>query len=213
MSDKYTYSIQNDFPNHKVETSRLSQEIGNSAIVTALDRIDTEGDVCDIWFKDALSTGDETLLDAVVAAHAGVASDPSAPKVDEEGVMYVAQVPGKPGRKMCITGIMLTAPAGATSHSDIDFAETREVQGAWFEADNHEPGDYVEMVLRGDLGAGEMDLGKFGETVYIPPSGKVDQVVSEGTVSFPPGFKLRMSYVAVAGGATRTLYGWYRMRK
>jgi hypothetical protein len=70
---KYTYSISGDFPNAKVNSDSLTIEIQASAIVTALDRIDTAGDVCDIWFKDALSAGDETVLDAVVAAHQGVA--------------------------------------------------------------------------------------------------------------------------------------------
>lgn len=68
---KYTYSISADFPNTKVASDRLVLEIQSSAIVTALDRIDTAGDVCDIWFKDALSAGDETVLDGLVAAHTG----------------------------------------------------------------------------------------------------------------------------------------------
>lgn len=68
---KYAYSIQSDFPNHKVNTSRLLSEIQGSAIVTALDRIDTSDDNCDVWFKDALSAGDETILDGLVAVHSG----------------------------------------------------------------------------------------------------------------------------------------------
>src|SRR5574338_92962 len=68
---KYTYSISTDFPNQIVATDRLSVEIDNSAIVTALDYINTSGDDCDIWFKDALSGGDQTILDGLVAAHTG----------------------------------------------------------------------------------------------------------------------------------------------
>lgn len=68
---KYTYSISVDFPNQIVATDRLSIEIDNSAIVTALDYINTSGDDCDIWFKDTLSGGDETILDGLVAAHTG----------------------------------------------------------------------------------------------------------------------------------------------
>lgn len=69
---KYTYSIQNDFPQHVVATDRLTGEIQASAISIALDRIDTAGDVCDIWFKDVLPGGDETTLAGIVAAHTGV---------------------------------------------------------------------------------------------------------------------------------------------
>lgn len=68
---KYTYSIQNDFPKHKVATDRLLQEIKSSAIVTAVDYINTSGDDCDIWFKDVLSSEDQILLAALVAAHSG----------------------------------------------------------------------------------------------------------------------------------------------
>ena len=67
----YTYSISTDFPNQIVATDRLTQEIQSSAIVIALDFINTNGDDCDIWFKDALSGGDETILDGLVAAHTG----------------------------------------------------------------------------------------------------------------------------------------------
>jgi hypothetical protein len=65
------YSIQNDFPNHKVAPDRLTQEIRDSAIITALDYITTAGDLCAIVFKDALSAGDVTILDGIVATHSG----------------------------------------------------------------------------------------------------------------------------------------------
>lgn len=68
---KYNYSISEDFPNAKVNTSTLSTEIVASDIAEDLARIDTEGDDCDIWFDNALSGGDETTLDGIVAAHAG----------------------------------------------------------------------------------------------------------------------------------------------
>lgn len=68
---KYTYSISGDFPNQKVNSSRLSKEIDQSNIVTDLERIDTDADDCDIWFDDALSAPDKTTLDGLVAAHSG----------------------------------------------------------------------------------------------------------------------------------------------
>jgi hypothetical protein len=53
------------------DPGRITQEILASAIVTALDHIETvsspEG--TDIWFKAELSSGDEDILDALVAAH------------------------------------------------------------------------------------------------------------------------------------------------
>lgn len=68
----YQYSITTDFPNDLVATGKLTTEIQNSVIVTALDSINTSGDSCDIRFKEALSSGDEDTLDGLVAAHDGV---------------------------------------------------------------------------------------------------------------------------------------------
>jgi hypothetical protein len=77
MADtKYTYSISGDFPNQKVAPEKLSQEIDDSAIASAsLSYIGTDDDVCDIWFDDPLSGGDETILDGLVAVHDGVDID------------------------------------------------------------------------------------------------------------------------------------------
>jgi hypothetical protein len=46
-------------------------EIQTSSIGAVLIRIDTENDVCDIWFADTLTAPEETTLDAIVAAHSG----------------------------------------------------------------------------------------------------------------------------------------------
>jgi voltage-gated potassium channel Kch len=88
---QYTYSIQSDFPNHKVASDRLVREIQASAIVTALGWIDTDGDACYIWFKDELSVGDKTLLDGLVAAHAGEPLPNPALPVSIEGVVPTSQ--------------------------------------------------------------------------------------------------------------------------
>jgi hypothetical protein len=68
---KYTYSINDDFPNQALFEDRLAQEIVASAITIAFDYISTSGDVCDIWFKDELPSADQTVLDGLVAAHSG----------------------------------------------------------------------------------------------------------------------------------------------
>jgi len=138
--------------------------------------------------------------------------DLRSPPKSDEGVTYFTQLPGKAGRKM-VEGVKFDAEKNATTHNDQAYGETREIQGAWLEVANHEPGDYIELALRGNLGGGEIELGKHGETIFIPPSGKIEQIVSEGTVSFPSGFKLRISYFSVDAGVTRTVYAWYRMRK
>lgn len=67
----YTYSIQNDFPNHAISSDRLTQEIIDSAIVIALDHIDTFGDECSIVFKSDLDIGNKTILDGLISIHSG----------------------------------------------------------------------------------------------------------------------------------------------
>lgn len=67
----YTYSIQNDFPNHKVDPSRLYQEIQLSVITIAVASVTTDGDNCGITFKDILSTEAKDILDHIIAVHSG----------------------------------------------------------------------------------------------------------------------------------------------
>jgi hypothetical protein len=114
-STKYTYSISSDFPNHAVSSDRLTIEIQQSAIVTALDYINTAGDDCDVWFKDALSSGDEALLDGIVAGHSGVplqqppsqvvlASTNGTPVDISNNRMIVVNFPAEFGKSAWITG-------------------------------------------------------------------------------------------------------------
>jgi hypothetical protein len=70
---KYTYSIATDTLNALADLSALQKEIRDSAIITAHDFNQSSADVLDIYMKDALSAGDETILDGIVAAHTGVA--------------------------------------------------------------------------------------------------------------------------------------------
>jgi hypothetical protein len=68
----YTFSIQNDFPNHRVEPYTLQYEIQTSSITHALDYINTEGDDCNIFFKEELLMVDATsTLPSIVASHQG----------------------------------------------------------------------------------------------------------------------------------------------
>jgi len=69
--NKYTYIIASAFPNHVVDPSRLAAEIQASSIVTVHDHIDTGIGNCDVWFASALSGGEQTTLDGLVAAHGG----------------------------------------------------------------------------------------------------------------------------------------------
>ena len=57
MSVKYTYSIQNDFPNEKVAPDRLTGEIQDYDTTATLAYIytDSDSDSCDIWFDISIA--------------------------------------------------------------------------------------------------------------------------------------------------------------
>lgn len=61
----------------EINADRLTQEIQQSSIVTALDHISIEGtDEVTITFKAALSSTDEDTLDSIVTAHINTPLDP-----------------------------------------------------------------------------------------------------------------------------------------
>lgn len=75
-STKYTYTKE-------VNSDRLTKEIQDSSIITALDYIGTMGVICDVWFKAELSVEDKATLDVIVDN-----TDPSpysAPNQTEDG--------------------------------------------------------------------------------------------------------------------------------
>ena len=79
MSEKYTYSIQNDFPNSAVNPGRLTEEIQDSSISGALDYVNTDADDddCDIWFEATSSYPDEATLSGIVSTHIGTPLPPT----------------------------------------------------------------------------------------------------------------------------------------
>lgn len=82
MSETYTYALSEFVGStHEdvVDPARLRDEIEAAAITIALDETPTVvGSNCDVTFKAAISSGEETTLDGIVAAHTGqpVTPDP-----------------------------------------------------------------------------------------------------------------------------------------
>ena len=83
-SVKYEFQIT-DFPNNLANISRLDYEIRESSIVTALDYINVDPSICDIWFKATLSSGDLTTLSGVIDSHSGTPPDDLDPPTMEDG--------------------------------------------------------------------------------------------------------------------------------
>ena len=70
----YTYSISGDFPNQSADHDSLLDELVESTVDTiglSYITINSPPNVCSICFEDALSAGDKTTMDGVVAAHQG----------------------------------------------------------------------------------------------------------------------------------------------
>lgn len=103
MIDTHIYKLT-EFPNGKVDPSRLSQEISLSTITIALDSVSTGADECQITFKAPLPVDDVAVLDAVVSAHSGDPLPDESPAKSPDGVTYVQSLPivGQEVRK--ITG-------------------------------------------------------------------------------------------------------------
>jgi hypothetical protein len=74
VETEYQYSVQNSFPNHKVNNTLLVTQVRASAISVAIDYVSSSGDVLSVWMKDALGTTDKSTLDGLVAAHDGSAT-------------------------------------------------------------------------------------------------------------------------------------------
>lgn len=68
---KHAFNIVDDFLNDVADPARLASEIRDSEIVTALSHITTEGDYCNVFFKNTLPAGDSTILDEIIATHTG----------------------------------------------------------------------------------------------------------------------------------------------
>ena len=60
-----------DYTKSPCAIDRLTQEVQQSSIATALDHMNLYGDALSVFFKADLSDGDKTTLDGLVTAHGG----------------------------------------------------------------------------------------------------------------------------------------------
>lgn len=185
---KYSYSVSGDFPNEKVDVNRLTKEIRESAIVAALDYIDVSSDDCNIWFKDALSGGDQTVLDGIVAAHSGEPLPDAAKPVTIDGARFDSD-----GKQ-----VIVPTPAPSGSYT-------------WYTS----KGDQLDPLSRGEgqlaritydaleTGVKTVEL-EFSEAVYIH-DGEINWrgiADFDGTDHFSVYVKFGVSTVVPNGGGT-----------
>jgi hypothetical protein len=217
----YTYSIQNDFPNHKISSDRLAQEIQQSAIVVALNCINTAGDVCDILFKAELSEGNKTILDGLVAAHSGEPLPENEVKdvnIKTSAIVvpnYEKGFQDLTGHNFYKKGLHGTAAHGETTDFYISFSANMYLPGGGYRiGSTATTNDYigVQIVDKDNIlgyGAG-LVLGTFIDADYCWPN-KEWEVLTGDAKMIPAGIYLRMRYVST-GPDDVDVIGWYSMR-
>lgn len=89
MAQTFTYSIANDTAEGAVSARKLDAEIRSSSVTVALSGVSATGDVLTIAFKADLSAQEETDLNALVAAHDGVAPAKLEPPLRSDGTPII----------------------------------------------------------------------------------------------------------------------------
>jgi hypothetical protein len=106
----YDYSISADITAGDVEGSQLVDEIEASAIVVACKEISTDDDDLTIVMQDALSAGDETILDGLVLNH--VVAPITNPVMDTYSAAASAETSTTSTTYTLLDSMSLTPPAG-----------------------------------------------------------------------------------------------------
>lgn len=181
---------------------RLTKEIQESAIVTALDYMNLEGsDDLSIYFKDELSSGDETILEGLVDNHEAI---PLADNPKE--VTVVSSITPPPfaaktlpnGKKLFRRkhGVSETIPAGETGTISLvvpySLAKINKM-----EITNCKSGDTVDLKVY-DNSSGTISgvpnymLNQFGFAVRMPDNFYVDE--SNYDADLILGMKVEITY-------------------
>jgi hypothetical protein len=201
ISTEYIYPLSS-FPNTRVDSDSLVLEINRSAIITALDHIDTDEIECHIWFKDPVSAGDKIILDGLVSVHLGDVSS-STKRSNIRIKPYTA-----PERNLRVEGFRQVCTLNGDTTLDISFPEEREIQGALLECRDFTDGDYVSMYAVHPV-AGV--LIQWANNVYVSPDGQL-QYDAEDAKTVPAGIILRIVYHSVAtSGPQPVFYAALRM--
>lgn len=154
-----------DFPNSLVNLDNLTDEIRSSSITIALDYISTSGTTVDIVFKAALSVGEETILDGIVAAHDNVC------KVPPPTIVQVQEEYGATNGKFISQSFWITAPIGV-SNTDTIFDLPTSILEIQFITRDENLGDSVKLyVFRKNTGYGEGVIGTITANVSAGATG------------------------------------------
>lgn len=139
----YIKSLSVDFPNGKINSSKLTNEIRTSVISVALERIDREDDTVKIVFKDVLTSGDQAVLDSLVSQHDGqVDQEPTIVKISEEDIPT--------GGHWSTYSDKLTAASGQSATLELSFPFPVSCLTMEFETINKQEEDTLDLVVAPD---------------------------------------------------------------
>lgn len=215
---KYSYSIQGDTPNKKVATDRLTQEILKSAITVALDRINTSGDILDVFFKDVLSQDEHSDLTTIISNHSGEPLPQNIPQdiiIKAAEIVVPQQIKGFPdysGYPRLVKGGYGVALAGQKSYFYTYFNKKVKIQGGTIWVENKAVwGDYIDVDLT--YGVDGPIVGQFVESVYMRPGQNTYwECFSEDAQDIPVGVCLRLGYTSVGEEDIKIIFD-YRLRR
>jgi hypothetical protein len=226
------------FTKSPVALDSLEKAIALSAIVTAYDHTIFSGpDTLTCVFKAALSSGDETILNAIVAAHDGVPL-PTTPQTTSVAVVSEPDPPpfATPTYRTKRSAVAALTSVAANTSEVIDFQMTAEryVSGGEILVENAELGDYVtaevydaDSVIPSPYRAALCEawpsvatyIEKSFITVQTPGSVTAGAITVKTVDTYPlnakitAGLYLRVTYFAVNSGLTRRVAVNYHLTK
>ena len=183
----YSYSISEDTLNGILDAGTLEEEIGDSNIGPGVKDITSVGDDITILFKMPLSVEEITALTSVINTHQGI------PIIQTQSVRI--QETSMAERQLYVKGIRFEAELNSVTEYDVQFLFDVELQIIDAFVENHTSGDYLEFSIHMP-DSSDFQLSKFGETVYIPPSGEIKPTPSFDTSTIPAGLILRFNYTS-----------------
>jgi len=227
---------QYDYTKTPLSIDRLTQEIQQSTIVTALDHMTALGSALSIFFKADLSSDDQTTLSTLVTAHTGV----PLPQNIVDNVAIVTQpdpapfaIPSYRTKRDAISDLISIEK---NTVGDIDFKLTAEryVSGGDIIIENAEIGDYViamvediDGVIPSPYRAALCEawpivatyISKAFVTVKVPGSIQAGSITTQIIDTYPlnakisAGLYLCIEYHAIDSGLTRRIGINYHLTK
>jgi hypothetical protein len=160
------------------------------------------GSETDVWFKDVLSSADQTTLNTVVANYVPIPPPVNPPQ-------NVVQVLGQDTLSIWTQGVLFTATHAATTIYDFKLTETVQARGGYLQSFNFAPGDYITVdVVDKDNVTGQGGtpdaptlLDNYIPVWYIMAGQNAIEDVSV-SAPIPAGLYFRFTYVSVGTSDT-----------